>query len=128
MGKHSEGYWKRRWAQRCTSLGVEERPDAFEHPRFIERGREMASMMMEPLKDLSWPRSMFTDSPAAIAELMASDSPVPKIGRISNPLKCDNPLCGNRHNNAVSRVVKRNGNNHVLWYCNLRCRNRHSID
>lgn len=114
MAAHDAEYFR----ARRRAAGVPER-DPFTNPRFVQRGQEMAAMMLEPLPSLPWPHSLFCDT----VKLSLSDSPVPKYG--PDPLKCHNPICPRRHNNAVSRTVGSSGHYRVLWYCTQKCKGMH---
>lgn len=120
---HDAEYFRQRRRQR----GIPVREDAYMYSATaVARGKELA--MMEQLPVREWPRNLF-DRNMTIEELMASgdvaDSPVPKIGRTPDLLKCDNPICPQRHNYAVSRVTGAANHRHIHWYCTMRCRNMH---
>jgi hypothetical protein len=95
------------------------------HAEYMRKWR--AARKPPRLPDLDWPVNAF-NQPMKVEDLfleMASDSPVPKIGRIPDPMKCENPLCPQRHNHAVSRVIGGDGSRRVLWFCSVRCLNKH---
>jgi hypothetical protein len=62
---------------------LRKQPDGADYgPKAQARGHKLRALMTLPLADLPWPKSLYSDSPAAIKELMATDT-VPKIGRVN---------------------------------------------
>jgi hypothetical protein len=79
----------------------------------IFRGRSM----MAPLPFLDWPADLFAEAHAAAAPL------IERKPRASGTFcTCG---CNQKHNSAVSALEGDDGNQRVLWFRSIACKNRH---
>lgn len=108
-GKNPPEYYRARRARLRAERAAQGNPmrvyaDYDQTPHIIATGHELQRLIMEPLPDLPWPQSLYSDNPAAIGELITLDT---KFGvRKVNA----QDLCpcgkGHEHKHNVSQTIR----------------------
>lgn len=115
MGKQSETPCAVFWRARRRQQGI---PPKADMPTIIpesvyQTGREITAMLMVPA--LNWPKDLYSS---------ASDSSVQFAPKKVDTAKCQCG-CGFNHNHAVSGLEGEAGSRRVVWFSNMRCRNKY---